>query len=453
MDYFFPTEMVDAIVGACDTETMFTFTLVSKRYLQLFIYGNEPMVRDHKNYFYLPIESYFIGNRVGQNPHVYNNPSYIHYMQAKCRHKYTKIPSDEDMIKYVPFDHPKFDKELLSHEGRFNIKKNHNIICNYQDLESIKKLLGSQASVYGDYKMNVDDEVFEYMIEKDKTSSYDLYNDTYLTPKRIDILLSHKIYTSDWVYFLFLTDNLDIYKKVYQALIDHGINLCLTYSLSILPILPLHITKWYLKTINVGGFHSFRFSKREWNIDSVLYLCKKGELTDNHIWDHMPLSFRTKENISKLLELMPKKNITDLIKHGASLDILKLTGIKPDINIILDWPFDEEINDWVLEENSMSKKDLLLWEIDAQLIHENEGELHVNWILKDNLGLDILSSIVDNKLYYHLYMFLTLISECFKDEIKDIILESNNQRMIDIYHEHYIEENVIEDINDCETPW
>lgn len=197
MDYFFPTEIIDAIVGACDHETLFTFTLVSKRYSQLFIYGNEPMVRDYKNYFYVQLYGeYFPRAAIGQRILCLNNPSYIIYMKAKCRHKFTKIPSDEDMIKFVPFNHPKFNK-FLSEDERF-LLTNHQDIYSFASLEDAKtchQILKDKFIETHDYSyylaQNIDDEAFKYSSEiyYDDDCPGFYYRNTLINKQRLEWLL------------------------------------------------------------------------------------------------------------------------------------------------------------------------------------------------------------------------------------------------------------------------
>lgn len=169
-------------------------------------------------------------------------------MQAKCRNKFTQRTSNKNMIKYVPFDHPKFNKSLL--EDVDFLELNHKDIYSFASLKDINSCFQSSKVVYyhdRDYYLsqNMDNEVFKYCVSIYKDDYSDFYDsDVLMNKTRLEHLLENKIFDDNWEIFIFMSDDLNMYKHVYQIHIDNNIHPIAMISARKLATLKKDIAEW-----------------------------------------------------------------------------------------------------------------------------------------------------------------------------------------------------------------
>lgn len=407
MVYSFPPEVIDNIVNHCTVETTFTFMFVSKRYSQLFIYGNEPMVRDHKKYHYVKMYGEFFPKaQIGEKPFRFNNPSYIIYMEARYRHRYTRGPYAEDMVKYIPFDHPKFNKRLLRDKiFMFNSIED---IFKYQTLNSVKRIrsdLERDAKRSGDDPKDIEfhlrmfsshmhenphNDVFLYAISLGlKSVFYGSARRIFTSPKRLQQTLDNGIFIDQWSRFLNLSDDVDMYERVYQFhAADRETTLGLHPSCSLSRILKVTkpVAKWCIKKWGPEFFPDVNRSHVlgcKWNMETALYLAKKKCLGIS-VWEYLKLN-ELEEYGPQFLKYAELK---DMIEGKANLDFIKtkydLMGKTPELNDALitihiqAWDFNKEFCEWLLKVTCSTKEELL------EITNKDEiPETAIRWLTQE----------------------------------------------------------------------
>lgn len=321
IDYFFPTEIVDLIVGNCSLEDLLTFILVSKRYSQIFTSPE----RNSKKYFYpLSFDNHFLKKGVTEYYDRYDNLSYIYRTQAKCRNKYTTKPSIEKMMRFVPFDHPQFKKDLLTKNMRKVYRKD---ILSFQDLRSIKSLIETTKLDEQEYSCcfyNPNDEVFEWGVEEYyKGVQGRLYCKYFtLTYKRLEHLLSKKIFIPDWTSFLQVSNDLGMYKRVYQAHLDNGIDPILSNYFRTLIYINQDIAEWCVNIWDITNLTGINIGP-SWNMETALYLAKRRILKHQFVWQYINRHGENEKYILELFKIICSDDARVLMEKGAQISVLK----------------------------------------------------------------------------------------------------------------------------------
>lgn len=155
------------------------------------------------------------------------------------------------------------------------------------------------------------------------------------------VIGENESYEERWEDFIFLTDDLDLYKHVYKKHLDKGFLVDLTISIHDLARLKKDIAEWCLGHIwhNSTKYSRILFTgKFPWDKDTVLYLYEKGLLKSKELWSYMNHYYHLDEYIPKYLQVESEKSIQDLLSEGAGSNVLKIKyemmGRVPSINDI-----------------------------------------------------------------------------------------------------------------------
>lgn len=318
-DYTFPTEIIDLIVGACGIEDLYTFILVSKRYSRLF----DAECSD--NYFkFPPLETLIPVN--SKIPSWVKNRKDTFRRKCFYQNRFTKVPDKYYSVKYISFDHPKFPKEILE-DKRFLMLNEHNVFT-HQNSRSINIYHNIVAERKNNFsygyalQYNIwDYEVFcDYVnLTSDAIASY-VYDNVILTYERLEYLLSIKRLFVNWSHFITLYDDIDMYKRVYQAHIENNIIPELKPKHNILGV-KKEMIKWILSTgINIKK--DCFVTDRCWNIDTVLYLHKKGIFSHREVWTQIDRSSNFENIYQQLVGKIPFPNSKELTRNNVNSRII-----------------------------------------------------------------------------------------------------------------------------------
>lgn len=395
----FPQEIIDLIIEACDIESVFTFIFVSKRYSRLF------EAKSSSNYFKLPLPETLISINIENAPWV---TEYTDVFKRRClyQNKFTCIPGKYDMIKYIPFDHSKFKKSIL--RDQYTLISNERIILTFQNLKSIDlyyKITGrKKESVFCDVVSwhNIwEYELFCYHVDllPVNVPSTCIYTKTFLTYERLEYLLSKKRFCVSWSYFVSLYDDLDMYKRVYQAHIENEIMPKFSLMQHVLGI-KKETVKW-MSSIGVKINEITHISPYHWELETVLYLYKRGILSHQTIWSLIESSTNFEVIYKQLIGKIPFPSLETLVQSCSHLKIIQakfgLENREPNVEDMIlalkySDPKDSEFCGWLLS-MGISKQKVINF-IDSSNNEVEMNEYAVTWLFEESNAFLITTKVV-----------------------------------------------------------
>lgn len=402
---YFPTEIIDMIVALSQPELLLTFTLVSKRYSKILCWKTQVRAQaktkvQDDSFEYLCLKS----------PERYfkDQGQYIRILrdQAICRSSFTPPCNLRRMISHVPFGHPKFNKQLLT-KKKFNFI-NRSLVCLHQDLDSTFKIFKMMdapltkeffGSLMGNHRYSVFlacvSSILKSMWRSNTLDVSVLIYSKASSYERLEFLLANKIFLSTWNSFLSSSDDLDMYKRVYQIHIDNGYKPQCTVLPRILRA-KKRVVKWIITIFNLTITSSRIDWKIKWDVKTVLYLYKIKMIEKRDIFDNLGHTNLCRvEDLSKKIGLFP---LTIILRANPPILIIKKwykgSGKIPTLKDLLLVPNTghSQIYEWMMRELNMTKTSLLLHVIKWKGLKSN----FVKWLVS-NPTSEILQTIIDAK--------------------------------------------------------
>lgn len=300
-DCYLPIDTIDLIVTFTKTRFVATFILVCKRYEHLLSYKKYGT----GEYFYYPLKETPLRDPLPECIDVMR-------MRAIWQNPFTKIPGRYDMIRYIPFEHPKFDLTLLrksfleDHKHEILLYQNSNSIRihNVYALELHKISLNDLFHSYR-YK------VFVVSLKSStiKSCANDIYNSCLYSLERLELLLANKILAKRWGRFLKLSDDVELYKRAYQIHVENGVNPRFAdhvYADLLSQGKPM--VEWLITHVNRPNIIKLG-AEIMWNVDTVIYLYKSGYLSSNWIWTNIEHSKNRQSIINIISEEIPRPQV------------------------------------------------------------------------------------------------------------------------------------------------
>lgn len=431
------TELVDIIVTFSSPELVLAFTMVSKRYSRLLV----PKVGiNNPNYFnYDVIGEKEFGNKLLRN--------YI--KRAKHRSLFTTVKKNiKTLIRYS-------DPDFSNHSINYDKYEQHvykyqtlkNIIAYNQSREEEEDSFFRRIAQTRTWKClckNPHHDVFIYACNKvidleiDGSCTTDFMYNNISSYDRLEYLLTNKMYFNHWGKFLTKSNDLNMYKRVYefQSKTLVSINLNCERLFSIDPI----ALKWVIDTWSLDKNDFKVRNVKDLNASTLIYIYKRRFLDTFYIWKktlepvHKLEYNKAKLVYDNLYTFISMPSIQYMIRNNYHSNVLtfayEINDLTPSIqdfsyDVLLTTKYDR---DWILSFTNTTKKQLR-W-----LLHLSDRVINIDiikWLLKDIKEQEVIDIIERHQITFYQFLFKKYFVNNFPNiKMIDMIMKTNNDLMI-----------------------